>query len=159
MGNCKMCGGTCKEVVQNGKTVYRCSCCGSISESLAQTDSNALFRAMWGDVGVKDDGYKTMQTTTRACALSGEDIYDKVIDATVEIYVEGKNSAARASGFIVASQGLVVTNAHAVLDSRNEIFDKIYVKIKGEYHVACVVAIGRPYRPSEGKNTVDLCLL
>ncbi|MBP3666108.1 MAG: serine protease [Clostridia bacterium] len=91
-------------------------------------------------------------------ALSGEELYDKVIPSVVEILVQSVNASAAASGFVVSSKGMVITNAHAVLDGNGKLFEKIYVRYNGQYHEAHPLAIGEPLKDQD-HDTVDLCLL
>lgn len=91
-------------------------------------------------------------------ALAGEDLYEKVIPSVVEIQVSNATSSAAASGFVVSGKGLVLTNAHAVLDETGKLFDNIYVRVGERYHNAYPLALGEP-RANQDYDTVDLCLL
>lgn len=93
-----------------------------------------------------------------ANALSGEELYDKVIPSVVEIAVQSVNSAAAASGFIVSSIGMAVTNAHAVLDQNGQLFEQIYVRYNEQYYAAVPIALGEPLA-NQDYDTIDLCLL
>ena len=89
--------------------------------------------------------------------LSGEEIYAKIEDSVVEIIAHDGKNVARASGFLVSSTGFVVTNAHAVLDDKNQIYSHIEVKRQQISMPAVVLAVGRP---ADGKhNSADLALL
>jgi S1-C subfamily serine protease len=91
-------------------------------------------------------------------ALAGEDLYEKVIPSVVEIQVRNSTASAAASGFVVSSKGLVLTNAHAVLDETGKLFDNIYVRVGERYYNAYPLALGEP-RANQSYDTVDLCLL
>ena len=142
MLECKICGGECQE--KNGRQI--CKNCGNdMTDYVPKRPAYATNRPS----GARSSNNE----------LSGEEVYEKAIASVVEIYVENRNSAARASGFIVSTKGFILTNAHAVLTNRNTLYDNIYVKIQGEYYEANVFALGRPHDATSNENTVDLCLL
>ena len=91
-------------------------------------------------------------------ALSGEDLYEKVIPSVVEIAVQSADASAAASGFVVSSKGFVLTNAHAVLDETGKLFEQIFVRSGNQYYAAFPVALGEP-RGNQSYDTIDLCLL
>ena len=91
-------------------------------------------------------------------ALSGEELFEQAIPSVVEIFVESVSSSAAASGFVISSKGLVLTNAHAVLDEYGKLFEKIFVRSGDKYYNAYPLAIGEP-RANQDYDTVDLCLL
>ena len=91
-------------------------------------------------------------------ALSGEDLFEQAIPSVVEIFVQSVSSSAAASGFVISSKGLVLTNAHAVLDEYGKLFEKIFVRSGDKYYNAYPLAIGEP-RANQNYDTVDLCLL
>lgn len=91
-------------------------------------------------------------------ALSGEELFEKAIPSVVEIFVQSVNSSAAASGFVISSKGLVLTNAHAVLDEYGKLFEKIFVRSGDKYYSAYPLAIGEP-RANQDYDTIDLCLL
>ena len=144
--DCKNCGGELKKVGSK----YVCKCCGSEFEESAFAPSAPTVNAPSYNPAPRGGNVNNGK-------LSGEEIYDKLIPSSVEIYVENQKSAAAASGFFVSSQGFVVTNAHAVVDYTGKLFDSIYVKIKSEYYPALPVALGAPW--GSKNNSVDLCLL
>lgn len=104
-------------------------------------------------------GAQSPSTTQKApgSILSGEEIYAKLEDSVVEIIANDGKHVARASGFLVSSTGFVITNAHAVLDDKNQIYSHIEVKRQQISMPAVVLAVGRP---ADGKhNSADLALL
>ena len=90
--------------------------------------------------------------------LSGEEIYNKMEFAAVEILaIASEDEVDRASGFIVSKHGFVVTNAHAILDSRGKVCQAIAVKLHDKVFPAVPVAFGNP---SDGvHDTLDIALL
>ena len=96
-------------------------------------------------------------TNTRVPAttssMDAEDVYEKNCRGVVEILTE----VGRASGFLISKRGLVITNAHAVLDEHDKICSKVVVKHEGMSISAHVIAIGDTNN-SDAHN-VDLALL
>lgn len=90
--------------------------------------------------------------------LSGAEIFARMSGSVVEILAttDGKNVSC-ASGFVVSSNGFVVTNAHAVLDEHGNVFRRIHAKTATDEYEAMPVAIGQP---ATGKNdAIDIALL
>ena len=139
---CKECGAIAREIKPN---FYRCDYCAtefSIEETAVKITADA------SDTAPKA---KTV--------LAGEDIYDRSANSVVEIYasMRGTQEGASATGFVVSEQGLILTNAHAVLDDFGRIYNDIKIKGKDKVCQAVVVAIGKP---EDGRhNCIDLCLL
>lgn len=141
---CKECGAVAREIRPN---YYRCDYCASEffgdapNSAPAPTASSPAPRANIGNI------------------LSGEDIYDRSVNSVVEVLASTPDTddCACSSGFVVSEEGLILTNAHAVLDECGQIYKTIIVK-SGETAVpAYVVALGKP---EDGvHNCVDLCLL
>lgn len=90
--------------------------------------------------------------------LSGEEIYNKMEYATVEILaIANENDVGRASGFVVSDYGFVVTNAHAILDRSRQLCRTIKVKMHGKVYSAFPVAFGNP---ADGEHdNLDIALL
>lgn len=137
---CKFCGAEATEV-RTGH--YRCNFCSNEfdDEQAARPSQSApIFTRV-----VENDG-----------ALTGEQIYDMNINSVVEINAtnDPKNGVMCSSGFVVSRMGLVITNAHAVLDQLGQPCKRIVVKSQKGMHEAKIVALGKPTNDS-----VDLCLL
>ena len=98
------------------------------------------------------------QPPTRGSVLSGEEIYNKMEFATVEIIaIANDDTVDCASGFVVSDKGFIVTNAHAILDSKGKVCAKLAVKIHDEIMAAIPVAFGNP---SDGvHDSIDIALL
>ncbi len=147
MKTCNNCGSDCKEIERNGETIYKCLSCGAtFSKVEAKPVAPAAPSAPAAPVA-----------PAKPNVLSGEEIYDKMQGVAVEIYVQNNTSAARASGFFITSTGLIITNAHAVLDSNGSLFPEIYVKVGDKYYRSLVLACGAP---SNGKDdSLDIALI
>ena len=88
---------------------------------------------------------------------SGAEISRQMFHSVVEVLASDGKGVASASGIVVSSNGFVISNAHAVLDSRGNIYQKLKVKMGGVQYEALPVAVGRP---ADGKtDSVDLALL
>ena len=136
--NCQMCGAQADEIRPGH---YRCKYCGNEFENYATKINSSQPSINGQDV------------------LSGEDIFERAIDSVVEIYALSSNekSSMCSSGFVVSEQGLVLTNAHAVLDDFGQVSKKIHVKTSKGLFPAFPIAIGKP---ADGKtDSIDLCLL
>ncbi|MBR5191789.1 MAG: trypsin-like peptidase domain-containing protein [Clostridia bacterium] len=145
MKTCNNCGSDCKEIERNGEIIYKCACCG------------ATFAKVEAKPAPVAPAPAAPSAPAKPNVLSGEEIYDKMQGVAVEIYVQNDNSAARASGFFITSTGLIITNAHAVLDSNGSLFPEIYVKVGDKYYRSLVVACGAP---SNGKDdSLDIALI
>lgn len=146
--NCKFCGAPADEIKPNH---YHCNYCDN--SFTVEAEASAAPAAPAASSVARADG----QDKSRV--LSGEEIFDQAIKSVVEIYASnpGSNSYSCASGFVVSEQGFVVTNAHAVLNERGEIYRDIKVKSEKGVFSAIVVAIGKP--ADDVHNNVDLCLL
>ena len=128
---------------------YRCNYCASefaIEEPKAKAEAPAQTEASKEAKGGKK-------------VLSGDEIYDKAIGSVVEIYATnpGLEGYACASGFVLSEQGLVITNAHAVITELGTLYQDIKVKCQDKLYQAQIVAIGRP--ADNKNNNIDLCLL
>lgn len=90
--------------------------------------------------------------------LSGEDIYEAMQNAAVEIIaMENERSSARSSGFIISNNGFVITNAHAILDEHGNVCKNISVKLGDKVMPAAPVAFGAP---ADGRSdNLDIALL
>lgn len=148
MKYCDNCGGECVELRRNGTKYFRCKNCGSEFDDVVKPAPAPAVTAPTQTTTTAPNGKKV---------LSGEDIYDKMSNCAVEIFVQNDRSAASASGFFVSSTGFVITNAHAVLDGNGDVFDEVYVKINGKYFSAGVVALGRPINGRD--DSLDIALL
>ena len=96
--------------------------------------------------------------TVNGGQLSGEEIFSRMENSTVEIIaVSNERSAFRSSGFVVSNKGFVVTNAHAILDEFGRVCKNIAVKLGEKVLPAMPVAFGNP---ADGKNdSLDIALL
>lgn len=88
-----------------------------------------------------------------ATEMSSEDIYSTNCKGVVEIVTD----SGLASGFIISKRGLVLTNAHAVIDENGAPCEKIYVKHGSDCIRAHLIAIGNT--DSSDSTNVDLALL
>ena len=95
----------------------------------------------------------TEENASVSVETSSEDIYANNCNGVVEIVTD----CGRASGLIISKKGLVLTNAHAVLDQSGGIAENIYVKINGNAIRSQLIAIGNT--DSNDANNVDLALL
>jgi putative serine protease PepD len=57
------------------------------------------------------------QQTTQSPAGSVEAVADKLLPVVVQLQVQGRTSAGEGSGFVISSDGLIVTNNHVVADA------------------------------------------
>ncbi|MBE6555162.1 MAG: serine protease [Ruminococcaceae bacterium] len=131
---CLACGGTCKE---DAKGAFRCVYCGSCFD---KTD----FEPAKDLPSVQAPAIK---------ATSSEDIYADNKDGVVEI----RTDTGAASGFVISKNGLVLTNAHAVLDPSEKISKNIFVKLGDHFIRAHVIAIGNT--DGDDADSADLALL
>ena len=90
--------------------------------------------------------------------FQSEELYDSAINGVVEIYAsDNEGAGASSSGFVVSEMGFVLTNAHAVLNESDEVYENIVVKTKTAEYRGFVIAAGKP---ADGINdSIDLCLL
>lgn len=149
----------------------KCNVCGAeISATAAQETRPGYYRCNYcaseftveapkpqAPVAQQTEAPKEAQSGKKV--LSGEEIYDRAIDSVVEIYATspGLDGYACASGFVLSEAGLVLTNAHAVLNEIGALYKDIKVKSQEKLYQAQVVAIGRP--ADSKNNNIDLCLL
>ena len=171
---CKLCGGETQEL---GANRYRCKYCSHEFEDAivyadnfsAPTNFNTGFDAprdfITGGLPLGSQDYVNSDASVNLAAseaqgevMSGDQIYDNAIDGVVEIYASDKDgTGASSSGFVVSECGFVLTNAHAVLNENDQIYENITIKtVHGEYR-GFVIAAGRP---ADGvHDSIDLCLL
>ena len=95
---------------------------------------------------------------TPSGVMNGEQIFDKMQNATVEILaIDEKEGVSCASGFVVSDKGFIVTNAHAILDRRGQLCKNIAVKLGDKAIPAVPVAYGSP---TDGEHdSLDIALL
>lgn len=138
MAVCKFCGAEARFIKEEkGVKYYNCVFCGSSYEETVAQPAGASSCA--------DDGKKP---------FSGEEIYSKMEQSTVEIFCMAGESCFSGSGFFISSKGFVVTNAHVVMNN-GRLVDEIYVKLAdGNKAKATVMAVGSPE-----ENGIDLALL
>ena len=146
---------------------YYCPICGC---SVKKKRDGSFFCAGGGHVfdseeelkprvkAQKVDAAPTSVITSNSSAVSSveitaEDIYDKNQHGVVEILTE----AGRASGFLISKKGLVITNAHAVLNEKNAPCSQVAVKFGNKKIPAHIIAIGDT--DNYNRNNVDLALL
>ena len=119
------------------------------------------------DVNYGRSGVRPLSSTVTAApapveitgsqVLSGSQIFASMKDSVVEIIAQDMNATARASGFVVASTGFIVTNAHAVLNDSGKLYKEIYVKQGDKAYEGVVLAVGKP---ADGEHdSIDLALL
>ncbi len=141
---CKFCGAPAREVSTGH---YRCDFCSSeFCDEVVEQPKSAPVQSAPIYTKTADDGI-----------LSGEQIYDRAIAGVVEINARPNesNSVFCASGFAISEVGLVMTNAHAVINEDGQPCKKIYVKgPNGASYEAKIVALG-----GKERGEVDLCLL
>ena len=92
-------------------------------------------------------------SSTSSAGINAEDIYEKNQHGVVEILTE----AGRASGFLISKKGLVITNAHAVLNEKNAPCSQVAVKYGNKKIPAHIIAIGDT--DNCNRNNADLALL
>jgi S1-C subfamily serine protease len=85
--------------------------------------------------------------------MEPEDVYEQNCHGVVEIITE----AGRASGFLISQKGLVLTNAHAVLNGSGTPCSQIFVKHGNTRIPSHLIALGDT--DSSNPNNVDLALL
>lgn len=140
---CKFCGAPAREI---GAGRYRCDFCSSeFCDEVAEQPKSAPVQSAPIYTSVADKG-----------VLSGEQIYDKAIASVVEINAKPSegNGVFCASGFVISEIGLVITNAHAVIEENGQPCKKIYVKSADGVREAKIVALG-----GKEKGEIDLCVL
>ena len=132
---CPDCGVDCTNVKDG---VYHCVYCGAHFEDPALAAPVAAPAA---------------PVAAASTHSASEDVYENNRNGVVEIRTD--NSAA--SGFIISTNGFVLTNAHAVLGVNNCVEKNIYVKVGEKYVRAHVIAMGDTN--SSNPNSADLALL
>ena len=132
--NCPECGVSCSPQ-KNGK--YHCVYCGAYFE----------------DPNLNAPAAAPAAPAPAPTHSASEDIYENNKNGVVEI----RTDTGAASGFIISKDGLVLTNAHAVLGGDGRIEDNIFVKIGDKYIRSHVIAIGDT--DSNNPKSADLCLL
>jgi serine protease Do len=147
--NCKFCGAPADEI-KPGE--FHCNYCNnSFAVKMEEPKTSACTN--------HEISSNTNTSANTSRIMSGEEIYEQAIKSVVEIYASNpkSNSQSCASGFVVSTQGFVITNAHAVIDETGGICSDIKVKSQQGTFSAVVVAIGKP--ADSIHNNVDLCLL
>lgn len=90
--------------------------------------------------------------------LSGEQVYLRMNDYVVEIAATDDGEAiAQSSGFMISSNGFVMTNAHAILNDKGQPFRTIKVRQNGEEYDAAPIAAGAPFNGRD--PSIDIALL
>lgn len=138
---CVNCGASCQP---NAEGLYRCAYCGT---EFTQADIVEKPKP--------SANTQTQSVSVQSAVLerSAEDIYALNESGVVEIITD----CGRASGFIISKKGLVMTNAHAILDDKQQICTNIFVKHGDQMIRSHVIAVG----DTNGQNaeSVDLALL
>ena len=161
---CTKCGGNVE--MSNGG--YLCRCCGASFASLEElkpkrrpvakaTTVHAPQARMATQSAAQAPTAATVSQSAQASLVNvemePEDIYEKNCAGVVEIITE----AGRASGFLISKKGLVLTNAHAVLNDDGAPCSNIFVKHGEERIPSRLIAIGDT--DSYNPHNVDLALL
>ncbi len=134
---CLECGATCKTLPDGS---YSCAYCGA-----SFTDE---------DFEPKRSVASAEQPANAGPALPTSDgIYENNKNGVVEI----RTDTSAASGFIISGKGLVLTNAHAVVEDNNRVANNIYVKIGESFVRAHVIALGDTN--TGNADSADLALL
>lgn len=94
-----------------------------------------------------------MTSVPTSTGINAEDVYEQNCHGVVEVFTE----SSRASGFIISKKGLVLTNAHAVLNDNNTVRSRVAVKCGSKLIPAHVIALGDT--DDNNPNNVDLALL
>lgn len=92
-------------------------------------------------------------TAPASTGMGAEEIYAQNCNGVVEVLTE----ISCASGFIISKKGLVLTNAHAVLNDNNQVCSRVAVKYGSKVIPAHVIALGDT--DNNNPNNVDLALL
>lgn len=143
---------------------YYCPICGC---SVKKKRDGSFFCAGGGHVFDSEEELKprskaqkdsppapaVMTSVPASTGINAEDVYEQNCHGVVEILTE----AGRASGFLISQKGLVITNAHAVLNESNAVCSQVAVKCGSKRIPACVIAIGDTNNLNA--HNVDLALL
>ena len=153
--NCKYCGALAEQIKPRH---YRCKYWSAEFSVESEFGSEpTLYSA-------NTENYRVAETVKKYSdpknKLSGEELFKNAIGNVVEIFScnEQKSSNMRATGLIISENGLVLTNAHAVLDVFGQEFSNITIKTSDQVeYPASILALGKPYK--EKKDSIDLCVL
>lgn len=156
--NCIKCGGA----VQASGNGYKCRCCGSTFASLEELTPAArpvspspISQAPIAHAPKQHAATLPQSAPSSAMTveMEPEDVYEQNCRGVVEIITE----AGRASGFLISKKGLVLTNAHAVLNGSGTPCSQIFVKHGNTRIPSHLIALGDT--DSSNPNNVDLALL
>lgn len=140
MKTCDVCGGSCKEL---GGGKYKCNFCGATySEE---------------DFAPKSSGSSSSQKAV--AQKGGVDVFESSVGGVLEITWSSGNSLFSGSGLLITRDGYGITNAHVVVDDRNNAVDSVKVLIAGKSVTARVVGVGTPTGERDYGRGDDLALI
>lgn len=146
--NCTVCGGELEET-GDSKYPFKCIYCG---KKIKESD------LMPKDAAQNTNSHANTSAPAASGELTGEQVFDKVIDSVATIKAYSATVGGTASGFLVSSKGFFLTNAHAVCQSDGKLFPNINVVVGDKTYKAYPIAVGEPLGTAKGK-VADLCLL
>ncbi len=140
---CNNCGSELKLKSSEGNIkIYSCQCCGSEVE-VDNTPKPAP---------------KSVEVTP-VSHKNGEGVFEDNIASTVEIYCDLGNGISSGSGYVISTNGRILTNSHVVADENNNCkpAKNIMVRLMDKNYPATVIAMGDD-KGGYG-NGIDLAIL
>ena len=141
MKTCDVCGGSCKEL---GGGKYKCNFCGATySEEDFAPKSNSGSGSKQSNVAQK----------------GGVDVFESSVGGVLEITWSANGCLFSGSGLLITKDGYGITNAHVVVDDRNNAVANVNVSVAGKKVTARVVGIGTPSGERDYGRGDDLALI